>query len=146
MLERLSILNFGNLELGFSVAAALSNFYGERELEIYAWDPGKEQCDIMCRVLRIFLKVNHIPHIVYSFDTADQALHASNGVILCSPYEGDLSVPVYNLVGSSWPDLKEWGPNEAKYQALRYINREDYPSQEIYAERESPLLSWLNTL
>jgi hypothetical protein len=146
MLQRLSILGFGNLEVGFSVAAAVSNYYGERPVEIYTWDEGKEQCDIMCRVLRAFLKVNQLPHIVYSLSAPDQALHAADGIVLCSAFDGLLEAPVYNLVGSAWPLRREWGPDEAKFQALRYINREEYPSQEIYAERESPLLAWMNQL
>jgi hypothetical protein len=146
MLQRLSILGFGNLEIGFSVAAALGNFFGEREVEIYAWDEAKEQCDVMCRVLRVFLKVNNIRHYVYSLETPDQALHASNAVILCSPYSGECCLPSFDVQCSNWPNLREWGPDEAKFQALRYINREDYPSVEIYAERENPLLTWLNQL
>ena len=152
MIERLSILGFGNLQEGPKVAATLANFFGERESEVFCWDPRKEQCDIMCRVLRYFLKVGGVRHFVYSFNEPEQALDASNGVIILNQPSQFESSTFYPILRPSLPVFEvdhndvEYDEDVAKFQCLRWINKEEYPSELIYAHREGPLLDWLNQL
>lgn len=145
MIERLSILGFGNLQHGPKVAASIANFFGEREVEIYCWDQDKEKCDIMCRVLRYFLKVGGVRHYVYSFQEVHAAIDATHAIIQLPgtpPISAVNRAPRFS-VGQFEPNFNE---DEAKFQCLRWINKEEYPSELVYSQRESELLCWLNQL
>ena len=134
------------------VAASIANFYGEREIEIYAWDENRERCDAMCRVLRIFLKTNRVRHIVYTLQSQEAALAGVQGMVVCNGNPVDPArspVPVFNVSTQQWWEVNPKEPRTLdgqKFQILRWINKEEYPSVFLHENRESPLVKWLNEL
>ena len=152
MLERLAVIGFGDFNSASYVAASIANFYGEREIEIYAWDENKERCDAMCRVLRIFLRTKHIRHKVFSIESRQSVLNGAQGLVNCSgfPLGGlQLDIPIFDVMASKWWESM---PSETiardaeKFQILRWINKEEYPSVFLHQNHESPLVRWLNSL
>jgi hypothetical protein len=152
VLERLAVIGFGDFASASHVAASIANFYGEREVEIYTWDENKERCDAMCRVLRIFLRTKQIRHKVYSIESRDTVLYGAQALVNCSGFPmGGLSLdaPIFDVIGNCW-----WEPlpkdtpilDAEKFQILRWINKEEYPSVFIHSNRDSPLVKWLNDL
>lgn len=153
MFERVAVIGFGDFISASYVAASLANFYGEREIEIYAWDENKERCDAMCRVLRLFLKVHRIRHIVYALDSIETALSGIQGAIICNPqsasYARFVALPIFDVEVSRWWEDNPDQPvsmEAQKFQILRWINKEEYPSVFLHENRESPLVKWLNQL
>ena len=152
MFERLAVIGFGDFMSASYVAASIANFYGEREIEIHAWDENKERCDAMCRVLRIFLRTNHIRHIVYTRESKDAAIAVAQGIIICNdqldaPFAR--TIPVFSARNHQWWDInadEPQTPDGHKFQVLRWINKEEYPSKFLYENRNSPLVKWLNEL
>ncbi len=134
------------------VAASIANFYGEREIEIYAWDENRERCDAMCRVLRIFLRINRVKHYVYNRESKEAAITGAQGLIICndSSLGATLpSVPVFSVKNQQWwedtPDEPRTLEGQ-KFQILRWINKEEYPSIFLHENRDTPLVKWLNEL
>ena len=152
MLERLAVIGFGDFASASYVAASIANFYGEREIEIYAWDENKERCDAMCRVLRIFLRTKQIRHRVYSIESRSTVLNGAHGLVNCSgfPMGGlQLDIPMFDVMTNHWWESlpEETSAIDAKkFQILRWINKEEYPSVFLHENRESPLVKWLNSL
>jgi len=150
VLERLAVIGFGEFASASYVAASIANFYGEREIEIYAWDENKERCDAMCRVLRIFLRVKQIPHKVYSIESRATVLFGAHGLVNCSGFPlGGLNFehPVFDVLENQWwesPTSDKAAQDSMKFQILRWINKEEFPSVYIHENRESPLVKWLN--
>lgn len=134
------------------VAASLANFYGERELEIHAWDEDKERCDAMCRVMRLFFRANRIRHVVYARESKEAALANMNGAIICGNETLPLTslvIPTFQVKGAEWWSFvpgQEPTLDNQKFQVLRWINKEEYPSTFLYQNRENPLVKWLNDL
>ncbi|MBI1333558.1 MAG: hypothetical protein GC165_11855 [Armatimonadetes bacterium] len=135
------------------VAASIANFYGERQIEIHAWDENPERCDAMCRVLRIFLRVNRIPHIIYNRESKAAALQSAQGLVVCSEEPLDpvmaRQMPVFDVPANRWWDPSSDQPQTLdgqKFQVLRWINKEEYPSVFLHQNRNSPLVQWLNQL
>ena len=152
MLERLAVIGFGDFASASYVAASIANFYGEREIEIYAWDENKERCDAMCRVLRIFLRTKQIRHRVFSIESRQSVLNGAQGLVNCSgfPMGGlELDAPMFDVMAHQWwePLPKETSSLDVeKFQILRWINKEEFPSVFLHENRDSPLVLWLNTL
>ena len=152
MLERLAVIGFGEFASASYVAASIANFYGEREIEIYAWDENKERCDAMCRVLRIFLRTKQIPHKVYSIESRATVLFGAHGLVNCSGFPlGGLNFeqPIFDVIENKWwesPTSEKAAQDSMKFQILRWINKEEYPSVFLHENRESPLVKWLNDL
>ncbi|MEI8283165.1 MAG: hypothetical protein WCG75_12225, partial [Armatimonadota bacterium] len=86
MFERLAVIGFGDFASASYVAASIANFYGDREIEIYAWDENKERCDAMCRVLRIFLRTKQIRYRVFSIESREAVLTGAQGLVNCSGF------------------------------------------------------------
>jgi hypothetical protein len=152
VLERLAVIGFGDFASASYVAASIANFYGEREIEIYAWDENKERCDAMCRVLRIFLRTKQIRYKVYSIESRESVLNGAQGLVNCSgfPMGGlNLEVPVFDVKGNQWWEAKtkeDSTLDAEKFQILRWINKEEYPSVFLHQNRDTPLVKWLNNL
>ena len=152
MLQRLAVIGFGDFASASYVAASIANFYGEREIEVYAWDENKERCDAMCRVLRIFLRTKQIRHKVYSIESRQSVLNGAQGLVNCSgfPMGGlELDVPMFDVMANQWWESLPRGTSELdaeKFQILRWINKEEYPSVFLHENRDSPLVKWLNSL
>jgi hypothetical protein len=152
VLERLAVIGFGDFACASYVAASIANFYGEREVEIYAWDENKERCDAMCRVLRIFLRTKQIRHKVYSIESRSSVLNGVQALVNCSGYPmGGLSleVPMFDVLANQWWESlpkKTSDLDAEKFQVLRWINKEEYPSVFLHENRNSPLVKWLNDL
>lgn len=134
------------------VAASIANFYGEREIEIYAWDENRERCDAMCRVLRIFLRTNRVKHFVFNRESREAATAEAQALILCNQVALPAAmavVPVFQVKDHQWweetPDEPKTLEGQ-KFQILRWINKEEYPSVFLHENRESPLVKWLNEL
>ncbi len=133
------------------VAACLANFYGERELEVHAWDENRELCDSMCRVTRLFLRANRVRHAVYTRESKEAAIADSQGIIICSsqPILNPRNLPVFSVEEAIWWEHK---PGEEptldgqKFQVLRWINKEEFPSVFLHQNRDTPLVKWLNDL
>lgn len=134
------------MPLAVPTALSLANFYGEREIELYCWDESKETCDIMCRVLRYFFFVSRIRNYVYSLPSVEQALDATNAVINCSGRPIGVPVPVFQTHANGFGENWNLPMDELKFQCLRWINREEYPSVEIHQESTNSLVQWLNQL
>ena len=152
MLERVAIIGFGDFACASYVAASIANFYGEREIEIFAWDENKERCDAMCRVLRIFLRTKQIRHKVYSIESRQSVLIGIQALVNCSGYPTgglNLDEPVFDVLAEKWWQPSSQipsSPDADKFQILRWINKEEYPSVFLHENRESPLVKWLNEL
>ena len=152
MLERLAVIGFGDFRSASYVAASIANFYGEREIEIYAWDENKERCDAMCRVLRIFLRTKQIRHRVYSIESRVSVLNGAQGLVNCSgfPMGGlELNIPMFDVMAHQWWEslpADATTSDAEKFQILRWINKEEYPSVFLHENRASPLVLWLNAL
>lgn len=104
----------------------------------------------MCRVLRYFLKTADIRNFVYSKSELNEALENSAGIILCADREeaeidemlaGFSHLPIYRV-----PPDESVVEDSMKFQCLRWINKEDYPSEYLYAHRNDPLIDWLNRI
>ena len=152
MLERLAVIGFGDFASASYVAASIANFYGEREIEIFAWDENKERCDAMCRVLRIFLRTKQIRHKVYSIESRQSVLIGIQALVNCSGYPTgglNLDAPMFDVMAEKWWQHSLQIPTSTdadKFQILRWINKEEYPSVFLHENRESPLVKWLNEL
>jgi hypothetical protein len=152
VLQRLAVIGFGDFSSASYVAASIANFYGDREVEIYAWDENIERCDAMCRVLRIFLRTKQIRYKVFSIESRDSVLLGAQGLVNCSnfPLGGlHLDVPKFDVIANQWWDSasdESSNQDANKFQILRWINKEEYPSVFLHQNRESPLVKWLNTL
>jgi hypothetical protein len=141
VVERVAILGFGDIVAGPKVAAALAGFHSERPIEIRCWDEDREKCELVCRVLRMFLKASQLPHRVFALEY-ESVIQDADAVILVSRDAITDFEPRYVVE----PEETSDGHDVHKYQALRWINREDWPSEFIEGHAESPILKWLNGL
>lgn len=146
MLERLSIIGFGDLDVSPVVAASVANYFADRPLEIRCWGSNREMCDVMCRVMREFLRTRQLRYRVFSLD-ADEALHEPSALIVCNEADSPVGlspiVPQFRVRSLAEVRVKE---DVAKFQALRWINREDWPLPFIEEHSQHELTRWLNDL
>lgn len=143
MIHRLAILGFGDIEVAPKISATLANFFADRPIEIRCWDENEEACDVMCRVLRHFLKERELKYPVFRL-SPDYALDKVDALIICGdpailPVTGAM-VPTFRLPSGEDDRLDMY-----KFQALRWINQEDDPLAFMHEHQNLELLAWLNS-
>ena len=143
MIQRLAILGFGDVEVAPRISATLANFFADRPIEIRCWDENQEACDVMCRVLRFFLKERELKYPVFKLER-DLVLDKADAVIVCGkPLEGEemgILIPTFRLDPGVDTQFDKY-----KFQALRWINQEEDPLSFMFESQNPELLAWLNS-
>lgn len=143
MIQRLAILGFGDVEVSPKLSATLSNFFADRPIEILCWDPNEEACDAMCRVLRLFLKERSLKYPVTRL-LQGQTWDEVDALIVCGDPEAyietDMMIPIFRVPSGEHDRLDMY-----KFQALRWINKEDDPLEFMSDAQIPELLDWLNS-
>ncbi len=143
MIHRLAILGFGDIEVAPKISATLSNFFADRPVEIRCWDENEEACDVMCRVLRHFLKERELKYPVLRL-SPESALDKADALIIIGENTlGDQLGPM--LPTFRLPKGQDENLDMYKFQALRWINQEDDPLQFMHEHQNPELLVWLNS-
>ena len=68
------MLGIGNVRCAPAIVGSLSNYFGERPLEIRFWDADWERLDLFDRFARLCFHVSKCPHQLISTDESDEAL------------------------------------------------------------------------
>ena len=143
MIHRLAILGFGDIEVAPKISATLANFFADRPIEIRCWDENEEACDVMCRVLRQFLKERELKYSVLKLQP-DLVLDKADALIICGDQvqviEPGVMLPTFRLEGGQDQRFDMY-----KFQALRWINQEDDPLMFMHEHQNHELLTWLNS-
>lgn len=74
----------------------------------------------------------------------------AQGIVVCDDQTlGAIPIPVFDAKSQQWWENKPDEPRTLdgqKFQILRWINKEEYPSIFLHENRNSPLVKWLNEL